>query len=303
MDSFNYQFLYSVMIIAIGYILKRAHIFKQKDGDSIARIIFNVTLPALLIYTFSDFQFKPSLFVLIIIGLVYGFFICFIGLFVFRKESRQTKGMLVMMMPGFNIGLFAYPLVEGIWGQEGIQHFGMLDVGNAFVIFGLSYFIGSYYSSGQATLNVKTIPLKMSKSIPFMTYIGVCTLNIIGWQLPNIVVDVSSIVSKANMPLSLLLLGIYLSFTFEKSDRKLVLKYLGVRYLVGLAIGLVLFFLLPYDDMFKYTVLISLILPTAISALPYAAEFNYNRKLIGTISNIMIIISFVLMWIIANLIM
>ena len=41
----------------------------------------------------------------------------------------------MMIVPGFNIGLFAYPLVEGIWGQEGIKYFGMFDMGNAFIVF------------------------------------------------------------------------------------------------------------------------------------------------------------------------
>ncbi|MFB9795296.1 hypothetical protein ACFFQG_32405, partial [Shinella granuli] len=98
----------------------------------------------------------------------------------------------------------------------------------------------------------------------------------------------------------LLLLGIYLNFTFEKGYLKLIMQYMAVRYLIGIVAGAGLFILLPFNDMFKYTVLIGLILPSSMSALPYAVEFNYDRRFVGTVTNMTIIISFLLMWLIAN---
>lgn len=303
MASFNHQFLYCVIIIAIGYILKRSNILKEKDGEGLSRIIFNLTLPTLIIVTFSDIKIEPSLFLLIFIAFIYGIISGFLSLFVMRRSIKLEKGMIGMMVPGFNIGLFAYPLVEVIFGKEGLTYFGMFDVGNAFIVFGLSYLIGSYYSSDEVELNFKTAISKMSKSIPFMTYILVVVINLVGWRLPETVLHVSEIISAANMPLSLLLLGIYLSFSFKKRYIKLMMKFLGLRYGLGLAVGIGLFFLLPFDDMFKYTILIGLILPTSVSVLPYSVEFGYDQKFVGTLSNVTIVISFVLLWGIANILM
>src|SRR5699024_4485959 len=157
----------------------------------------------------------PSLFLLIFVGFFYGIITCIIGLFVFKNEDRKTKGMLTMLVAGFNIGLFAYPLVEGIWGKEGIQYFGMFDVGNAFIVFGAIYLIGSYYSTDEVEINYKNIFKKLSRSIPLLTYIIVCILALSNIKLPTFVLNVSEIISAANMPLSFLLLGIYLSFSIE----------------------------------------------------------------------------------------
>ncbi|WP_026560099.1 AEC family transporter [Bacillus sp. J37] len=301
MDSFNMQFLYCILIISLGYILKRGNIIKEKDGEGLSRIIFNLTLPSIIIVTFSDITLESSLFLLIFIGFLYGVLIGFFGLFVFRKKQRNIKGMLGMMVPGLNIGLFAYPLVEAIFGKEGITYFGMLDVGNAFIVFGLSYLIGSFYSKEDVKLDFKTVVTKMSKSIPLMTYIIVVIINLIGLTLPSVIVDVADIISGANMPLSLLLLGIYLNFSFEKSYVKLMLQYLGLRYGVGLLLGVLCFFVFPFDEMFKYTVLLGFLLPTSMSVLPYSVEFEYNQKFVGTLSNLTIIISFILLWLLANL--
>ncbi|MBD8070113.1 AEC family transporter [Bacillus sp. PS06] len=303
MDNFNQQFLYAIVIIGLGYTLKRFNILKEQDGEGLSRIIFNLTLPALIIVTFNDIKIDYSLILLIGIAFFYGLFISALGLFIFKNESRKTKGMLGMMVPGFNIGLFAYPLVEGIWGKEGIKYFGMFDVGNAFIVFGVSYLIGSFYAQENVKLGFKEISGKMVRSIPFMTYMIIFFFSLIGYHLPSFIIEVSGIISLANMPMALLLLGIYLNFRFEKSYKTLALKFLAIRYGVGLVLGLILFFILPFGDMFKYTVLIGLILPTSVSVLPYSVEFDYDRKFVGTVSNLTILISFFLLWGIGNLIL
>lgn len=302
MANFNETFLYAVLIIALGYILKQLNIIKEKDGEVLSRIIFNVTLPALIIVSINDMIIESSLFLLVIIGLLYGIIACLVGLIVFKNEDDKTKGMLTMLVAGFNIGLFAYPLVEGIWGKEGVQYFGMFDIGNSFIVFGVVYLIGNYYSSNEVKLNFKHSILKLFKSIPMVTYLVVFILAIYNIRLPDILLNISDIISSANMPLSFLLLGIYLSFSLDKTFKNQMLTVLMIRYGIGLIVGITLFFLLPLNEMFRYTVLLGLILPISISVLPYSVEFDYNQKFIGTISNITILISFLLLWIIANIV-
>src|SRR5699024_7100299 len=97
------------------------------------------------------------------------------------------------------------------------------------------------------------------------------------------------------------LLGIYLSFSIDRQIIKQMMKVVAVRYLTGLIVGMGIFFLMPFDEMFTYTVLLGLILPISVSVLPYSVEFDYNRRFVGTVSNITIIISFLLLWILANI--
>jgi predicted permease len=302
MENFNSQFVISFIIIALGYCLKKWHILKEKDGEAMARLIFNVTLPSLIIVTFHRITIDSSLIMLMVLGFVYGIIVAVLGLFLFRKEERRNKGMLGMLIPGFNIGLFAYPLVQGIWGEAGLKYFGMFDIGNAIITFGVSYLIGSYYAKEGVVLNFRHVAGKMGKSIPLMTYVIIFIVNITGLPLPTAVIDISSVISQANMPLSLLLLGIYLNFSFEKAHWKGIGRVLGLRYGVGLVVGTLGFFLLPVDDMFRYTVLIGLILPMASSVLPYSVEFKYNQRFVGTAANLSILISFVLLWVIGNMI-
>lgn len=298
MANVNYQFILSMLIIALGYLCKRFKIVNEKDGEGIAKIIFNLTLPALVITTFSTMQIDLSLVMMPVVCILFGGFMSIIAIFAFRYKKRNDRGMMSMLMQGFNIGLFAYPLVESIWGQNGLKYFAMFDMGNAVLVFGINYVFASYFASEDGAVNFKSILQKVSRSIPLICYIITLAVNLSGFHFPAVVLDISKIVSKANMPLSLMLLGIFMSFTLEKSYWKNMARILLLRYGIGLTVGITLYFLLPFDQNLRTSILIGLILPIAATVLPYSVEFGYNNKFVGTTTNISLVISFILMWII-----
>lgn len=299
-STLNGQFLISLLIILLGYSLKRCNIIKDQDGESLARIVFNITLPSLILVTFSHMVIDLSLLTLSGISILYGCLMAIVGVVIFRKEIRTTRGMLAMVCPSFNIGLFAYPLVEAIWGQEGLKYFGMFDIGNSLVTFVLCYLIANYFSPESSGWDVKAIFVKLSKSIPLLSYLVAITLTLTGLHLPSTVLDIAQVVSKANAPLSLLLLGVYLNFSFEPAYIKNAGKVLFSRYVIGLAVGLFFYFSTPFNALFKDTLLVGLILPIAAAVIPFAIEFNYDQKFVGTVTNITTLISFVLVWLLSG---
>lgn len=301
----NQEFFYIIAIIALGYLLKRLKVIEEKEGQVIAKIIFRITLPALVIVTFNSVKIEPTLMILPVIVLLYGLLLPPLGLLVFKNEERELKGSFMMMASGLNVGLFAFPLVFAIWGMNGLTYFSMFDVGTSLMVFGIAFILGSYFSKEGLSLNPIEILKRLGTSIPLMTYIIASTLNFINLQLPTMVIDVASTISAANVPLSLLLLGIYLNFKIEKQFLKPLIKFLSFKYGTGLLVGLSLFYLLPYDDMFRYTLLIGFLLPVATSSLAFAVEFKYSTeatRLIATTANITIIISIVMLYFFANFI-
>jgi malate permease and related proteins len=301
----NQEFLYIIIIIAFGYLLKRLNILQEKDGEVISKIIFKITLPALVLVTFDSVKIETSLILLPVIVLVYGIITACLGLFVFKNEERELKGSLLMLSSGFNVGLFAFPLVYAIWGIDGLTYFSMFDVGTSFVVFGISFILGSYFSEEGLRLNPMEILKKLGKSIPLMTYLIASILNLTHIQLPDFIINVADKISGANMPLSLLLLGLFLNFKFDKQFIKPMIKFLTFRYGLGIIVGTVLYFILPFGTMFRYTILIGLLLPVAASALTFAVEFKYSTnstRFIATMSNITILVSIVILYIFANFI-
>lgn len=101
------------------------------------------------------------------------------------------------------------------------------------------------------------------------------------------------------MPLSMILLGIMLSFRIEKQFLPIAVKYLIVHYGLGCIAGLLVHFFLPTsDDMIKTTLLITWLLPVGVAIIPYSIQFKYKTlPLVGMVTNISIVISIIIIYI------
>jgi len=302
MANANYIFLLSLSIIFIGFLLKKFNILSEENGKVIVKIIFNITLPALIFNTLISINLDLSFILLPIIPLLFSSIVLFICFFIFKKYPKEIKSLILITVIGFNMGNFAYPLIDGIWGEQGLQYLVLFDLGNALVIFGMIAFIASYYSKKNETNDAKTTLknsfFRLFKSPPIIMMILALIINLSGLMIPLFLVDLLDTLSKANMALTLLSLGIYLNFKFEKSEWQNISKIIIIRYCFGFFVGLILFFILPFPLLYRTIVFISLILPMAMGTLLFTVEFEHDEKLAGIIGNLTLIISFIFMWII-----
>lgn len=296
MGNVSLQFIQSLLIVILGYVCKKLNVISEHDSESLVKVIFNITLPALVINIISKSNIDGSLIFLPLINIAYGIVMVLAASVTFRKAAKAEKGMFSMMLPGLNVALFAYPLTEAIWGQKALIYFAMFDMGSSVVIFGLCYFMAGYYSPNEEEAGFLIAVRRITRSVPLIVLVITFILRLSGLHLPGIIIDVTAILARANMPLCLLLLGVYLSFTFDGRYWKNVAGILLIRYLTGIFIGTVLFLVLPFDSIFRATILIGFLLPIATSVIPYSVQFGYDRKFVGTVTNLTIILSFFLIW-------
>jgi malate permease and related proteins len=326
MAGVNDTFFLSLSIIGLGYLLKKLKILKDTDGKSLSKIIFNVTLPALILSTVPYVEFNSALIIMPIIPIVVSAFILAFSIPLLRKIPKEQKGVMLMTVIGYNVGNFAYPLVEGIWGTTGLQYVAMYDVGNALVMFVMVYIIAAINSSNsedkskkdnqninteehdseeshndldESSIDPKKILKKIVTSIPLLCYIFSIIMNVVGFNFPPMAIDIIGIIARANMAIVLITLGIFLNFKFEKSEWRNILIVIVIRYIVGLSLGFLLYFLLPFEQYVRMLILISLIIPIGLATVTYTVEFDYSEKsqqMVGTLVNFTLIISFFLMW-------
>ncbi len=303
MTDVNVIFLLSISIVAIGYLVKKLNVLKETDGDTIAKIIFNVTLPAVILKFTTTIQFEISLVLLPLINIGFGFIMAFLAILIFRKHPPHIKGAMIMTMIGFNVANFFFPLVEGIWGQPGMQYIALVDAGNAFTIFILCYILSTIYSpknqENVVKINVKYILNRIIRSAPILSYIVALIINFSGIVIPSFFSELIDVLARANTALALLLLGVFLHFKFGKKEWISIIKVLVLRYSVGLLVGLTLFFLLPpsiFNHLFRIIICLSLILPVGLALIPFSVENGYDQKLVTMVVNLTIIISFGLIW-------
>lgn len=304
MSDSNQIFLISLGIIIIGFLLKHWKIIHHGDGKGLSRIVLNFTFPALILSKVRKMPLDASVLYLPLI--CFGFCIVLITLafFIFRNKEAKEKGLLIMAMGGFNIGLFAYPIVEGIWGAKGLQYIAMFDIGNALIILGVGYFIGDYFSPFRlkdSKADLKYVLGLFFRSLPFMSYLLALLLNYFSIGLPSIIDTFFDTVAQANMPLVLLLLGVYFNLKIDKKYVPQILQVILLRYVPGLVTGLLLYFSLPFDPLYRTIILIGLTLPVGLTIIPFSDKFGYDTEMAASVANISIIISFIIMWLVVEL--
>lgn len=293
------QFVMIILLIALGYFLKRINYLKATDSQVLSTLVLNVTLPSLVIVNLNSADLNMSFSILPIMMIVYGIVAKIIVIWFFRKYSNQMRGSVGMMTGSMNIGLFAYPLVNAIWPEKGMVYFGMADIGGAMIMFGLTYFVGSYFSEGGDQFNFKFLGKKLIQSVPLVTYIVMFTLNMSNIHIWKPAIDFFSILSKANMPLSMILLGVMLSFSIDREYLPVTIKYLCLHYGLAIVAGTLVHFFLPVTDpMIKTTLLITWLLPVGVAIIPYSIQFKYKTlPFVGMVTNLTIIISIVILYV------
>ena len=293
------QFVMIILLIALGYFLKRINYLKATDSQVLSTLVLNVTLPSLVIVNLNSADLNISFSILPIMMIVYGIVSKIIVIWFFRKYSNQMRGSVGMMTGSMNIGLFAYPLVNAIWPEKGMVYFGMADIGGAMIMFGLTYFVGSYFSEGEDQFNFKFLGKKLIQSVPLVTYIVMFTLNMSNIHIWKPAIDFFSILSKANMPLSMILLGVMLSFSIDREYLPVTIKYLCLHYGLAIVAGTLVHFFLPVSDpMIKTTLLITWLLPVGVAIIPYSIQFKYKTlPFVGMVTNLTIIISIVILYV------
>ena len=293
------QFVMIILLIALGYFLKRINYLKATDSQVLSTLVLNVTLPSLVIVNLNSADLNMSFSILPIMMIVYGIVAKIIVIWFFRKYSNQMRGSVGMMTGSMNIGLFAYPLVNAIWPEKGMVYFGMADIGGAMIMFGLTYFVGSYFSEGEDQFNFKFLGKKLIQSVPLVTYIVMFTLNMSNIHIWKPAIDFFSILSKANMPLSMILLGVMLSFSIDREYLPVTIKYLCLHYGLAIVAGTLVHFFLPVSDpMIKTTLLITWLLPVGVAIIPYSIQFKYKTlPFVGMVTDLTIIISIVILYV------
>ncbi len=298
--SANEPFIISASIIILGYLLKRLAVLKENDGEVLAKVALNITLPSIILLNLPWVPIETSNILLPFFGFILPGFVVLLGLFFFRRLPRTDKGLSMMSSSGYNIGLFAMPMVMGLYGSAGIARFALFDIGNAFAIFGLSWYLAWYYSPlrGKGSIGIRGILRMFFGSIPFIVYILAVLMNIIGIRLDGTLMKLLEVPAAMNRGVSLLALGILLRFKFPPGTWKTILPPLALRYTFGIAAGALVLLFLPISLENRITISAAMIMPVGLAVIPFAVKWGYDRNRAAAILNVGIPVSFILFWLI-----
>ncbi|KAA5806781.1 AEC family transporter [Thermoanaerobacterium thermosaccharolyticum] len=270
----------SIIVIFLGYAVKKMKFLPNETGKVLNNFIIYITLPASIAKVFFTTKVNTNLFVLTFFGFVLGVITFLIGFLIFKKTNlkRETKGTLMISLCGYNIGLFAFPFIQQIYGNNGLLHIAMFDMGNSFNVFGIAYII-AYAFSENDKLDIKKVLKKILYFIPFDTYIISFILNIVGFKFPGLIVNLVEQISLPNTTLALFVIGYFLDFNLDKDEIVSLVKGLIIKYIPGIILFITLPLFFSTTSMTIKAIMLGSIMPTALVAVIYSDERNLNVKL------------------------
>ena len=126
--------------VLLGHLLRRFGVLGADDGRVALRFVVNVTLPALLLHALTHGAplLGPGVPLVWLTATFASAFVAGIAWFVYRRRPSYERGLLVGSACGVNLGTFAYPFVEAVWGRPRCCLAALYDIPNAIVVFAVS---------------------------------------------------------------------------------------------------------------------------------------------------------------------
>ena len=287
-----------IFIIILGYTLKKIKFFGADEYRTLIKILMKITLPAVIVSSFSTAKVDFSLIYVTLVCLVIGLFYLFVGYILSRGKDKETQNLFMINFPGYNIGNFSLPFVQGFLGEIGVVATCMFDVGNAMVVTGFTYSVATAVTSTGEKRNLKETLKIMLCSGPLLAYLIMIVVVALNIKLPKVIISTATVIGNSNSFLSMFIIGLMFDIKFKKEYFLNSAIIISTRVFFAVIFSYLVSKFLPTSLEVKKTVAILVFSPLT-SLGPIFTEMAGGKKevssFIGAMSIIISIISILIM--------
>jgi len=283
------------VIIAIGYAIRRLGWVDISAYTVLSKIVMRVTLPALIITSFNDYDIDPALLLLPLLGLVLVLIQQVVGVVMERRNGRQAQAFGVINIGFYNIGNFTVPYLSGFMGAQAVVYASMFDIGNALAAMGIGFAWAMSLAREGSRFSATRFLKDLLKSPVFDTYVVMLVLRFLDLSFPEPVIVFTATAGAANTFLSMLMLGIALEIRLERRSYGIALKYLVVRYALAVPFALAAWYLVPLDEPIRVVLCTLLFAPLGGMAPVLTSYVGGDLRLSNFILSASVVISVVAM--------
>lgn len=262
-------------LIVIGFLVRKKGIIGSEARKDMIDFCLFVTLPFNILHSFLgewDFAMLASCGLILLLSAGYNAVSVLVSFLLYRKaEGRKQKTLRYGTIVS-NGGFLGNPVLEGIYGTSGALYASIFMFPVRIVMWSVGV---SVFLKGQRQSVWKKI---LTNPCIVVMFIGAAIMTA-GITLPEFALKTISGISNCNMPLSMMLIGMFLAEINPKGmiDRTMVF-YTGIR-LIG--IPLIVFAItacLPIDSMLRGITVIMAGMPAPITTALLSAKYGGDEK-------------------------
>ncbi|MBN3034393.1 MAG: AEC family transporter [Bacteroidales bacterium] len=279
-----------VLIFLAGYLLRILRLFHRGDGDVLLRLVFNYSLPALILLSVSRTPLTAELAMLPFVAagvILFTFAVAWYSGKWLRLE-RKTMGTFLVGAMILNIG-FALPFVISAFGDEGLTRMIIMDFGNGIMVYTFVYLQACRF--GQEGTNRSMLVRKVLQSPPFWALLAGISLNAANVRITGWTRSFLEVSGNLTVPLLMLVVGFY--FTPGIMKWKAMLSVIFIRMGLGLAAGLALSEVAGLEGLTRMIVIIGSATPVGYNTLTFASMEKLDREFAARIVSVAILIGVV----------
>ena len=207
MNAIEITILSIVLMIGLGYFLKRIDFLSSKDIDPFNKIVMYILLPCMIFHALYNADLAMILklgilpFVILFSSLITGI-VSYLILKQFKLDDKKLWSVLVTVMIA-NTAFMCYTVTLGIYGQDGFLRAIFCDIATLITFLALSFVLTLKFG-GTAKKSVKKIALFP----PLWAVILGILLNILNIPIGSVLENTINYLGQGAIPLIMIALGL-----------------------------------------------------------------------------------------------
>ena len=204
-----------IVMIAIGYILRKRHWFHHTFSENVSKLITNVALPCSIFYSvlkYLDMNVLKELsnrLIFTFASVIIGYVTAYIVIKIF-KIRRGRRGVFYNAVVNANTIFIGLPLNMALFGEEASKYYLMYYITNTISIWTLGYILlendSTEEKEGKGGFNPKKL-----LSPPLIAFVAAFIVLVLGISIPKPLVETTKYLGNIVTPLALLYIGIVLA--------------------------------------------------------------------------------------------
>ena len=269
------------LLIILGFVLFKCHIFDEYTNKKISALIVNVASPMLIISSIAGVEGSNKSIVFLMIGAGILMYIGFIILgkiinriFPFPKKDWPVYECMVVFA---NTGFMGYPVLLDVFGQEAVFYASLIHMAFNFFVYTYAIMCLTKGDDSEFKLNFKQL---LTPGI-ILIFVGIF-IYLFDIQLPSVLMDTINSVGSLTAPLSMMMIGSSLAVYPIKDSftdwRSYVFAF--VRLMIVPFVTMIMCRLLHIDAYYANITIITNAMPVGSMVLMLATQYNANVKIV-----------------------
>ena len=278
MNEIEITILSIILMIGIGYALKRIDFLSEKDINPLNKIIMNILLPCMIfsaLYS-SDLSLIPKLGILPFVILISSFVTGLVSFLILKKlgyDDKKLWSVLVTVMIA-NTAFMGYPVNLGIFGHEGFLRAIFCDIATMCIFLILSFVLVIKFGG-----TVKKAIRKIALFFFFWAIVFGLGLNILNVPIGPVLNNTVNYLGNGAIPLIMISLGLSIDLAGLSRSKSMVAFTSIMQLLFFPAIAFIVVLFLGLSDL-QYTVaIVEAAMPSGMLSLVLAITYNLDYQL------------------------